>query len=127
MTNPLRLSSDASDECFTLSHNLGTLNDYADYFLDVARFRRLQKLADGAFGSVYEAEDTFTGWRVALKELHCPELSPRELELFKREILILCSARNPFVLPCVGFSLREKSCQINHDEFTSGLERGKEG
>jgi serine/threonine protein kinase len=86
--------------------DLGELSGFTDYNMDISRFRRIQKLGEGTFGTVYLAQDTLTDWKVVIKELHHAELSQREMELFRREIHILVTAHNPFVLPCVGFSFR---------------------
>jgi serine/threonine protein kinase len=89
-----------------ITDDLGELTPYRDYLVDMSRMRRIQKLGDGAFGSVFLCQDTLTEWKIVVKELHNLEISEREFEFFKREILILIKAHNQFVLPCIGFSIR---------------------
>jgi serine/threonine protein kinase len=86
--------------------DLGELSGFTDYNMDISRFRRIQKLGEGTFGTVFLAQDALTDWKVVVKELHHAELSQREMDLFRREVHILVTTHNPFVLPCVGFSFR---------------------
>jgi serine/threonine protein kinase len=96
----------ADDAPAVATDDLGELSPFADYVMDTTRLRRIQKLGDGAFGSVYLAQDTLTEWKVVVKELHRHQLSQQEFTFFKREILVLLKAHNQFVLPCIGFSIR---------------------
>jgi serine/threonine protein kinase len=71
-----------------------------------SRFAKKKILGKGGFGTVWLAEDLYTNWRVVVKEMHGSfQLTDRDLEFFKREVMILLKSHDPFILPCIGFSL----------------------
>ena len=70
----------------------------------LAGFRVESRLGQGATGTVYLAEDTSAGHRVALKLL-TPELSEDERfrQRFMREAELAASLDHPHVVPIVDF------------------------
>jgi serine/threonine protein kinase len=80
------------------------LNELRNFELDMSRYKGIRKLTKGGFGDVYVAEDAYTKSKVVIKELHHEHLTDRELQLFKREIMILVKTYDPFVIPFIGFS-----------------------
>jgi len=65
----------------------------------VGKYRVVRKLGEGGMGVVYEAENTFTGKRVAIKRLH-PQLlaDQRSVERFIREARVAARVRHPNVV-----------------------------
>lgn len=76
--------------------------------LDVNTFKSIYKekgkIGSGAFGDVIRAEDTRSNQIVAIKTISPEHLIPSELNLFKREVLILCHVRNIFLTNIIGFT-----------------------
>jgi serine/threonine protein kinase len=106
MSEPNSMEVGPDDDGPVATEELGELADFTEFQMDVSRFRRMQKLGEGTFGVVYLAHDPQSEWTVVVKELRQPSPKQRECEFFKREIEILLRAHNPFVLPCLGFSIR---------------------
>jgi hypothetical protein len=62
-------------------------------------FRILRKLGQGGMGTVYEAEDTCLGCRVALKVPHFRDEDPKLLERFYREARFAQTIHHPYICP----------------------------
>ena len=70
------------------------------------RYRVLRCLGSGGFGSVYEAEETDTGLRVAIKLLHHSALfDPRMRERFLQEARMIAELRSPHVVRLYDFAV----------------------
>jgi len=70
------------------------------------RYRVLRCLGSGGFGSVYEAEETDTGLRVAVKVLHHSALlDPRMRERFLQEARMIAELRSPHVVRLYDFAV----------------------
>ncbi|OHS94657.1 TKL family protein kinase [Tritrichomonas foetus] len=80
---------------------------YKDYIVDQSHYIQKTPLGTGSFGSVYRAVNKFTGWEVAIKELNGTNLPAKQIEFFKREVMILIQCNDPFLLDFVGFSTEQ--------------------
>ncbi|MBL9003925.1 MAG: protein kinase [Myxococcales bacterium] len=70
------------------------------------RYRVLRCLGSGGFGSVYEAEETDTGLRVAVKILHHSALlDARMRERFLQEARMIAELRSPHVVRLYDFAV----------------------
>ena len=70
------------------------------------RYRVLRCLGSGGFGSVYEAEETDTGLRVAVKVLHHSALlDARMRERFLQEARMIAELRSPHVVRLYDFAV----------------------
>lgn len=88
--------------------DLGQMEKYKEYIVDLSDYNRENVLGTGSFGTVYKAQNKYTGWGVAVKELNTTNLPQKQLEFFKREVMILIQCNNPFLLDFVGFSTEPK-------------------
>lgn len=88
--------------------DLSQMEKYKEYIVDLSDYNRENVLGSGSFGTVYKAQNKFTGWSVAVKELNATNLPQKQLEFFKREVMILIQCNNPFLLDFVGFSAEPK-------------------
>src|SRR5919204_1120218 len=69
------------------------------------RYRLLREIARGGMATVWEAEDTLLGRRVALKRLH-PQFTadPEFIERFRREARAAASLAHPNIVPVYDVS-----------------------
>ncbi|KAK8891427.1 hypothetical protein M9Y10_028636 [Tritrichomonas musculus] len=83
-------------------------HDVGQFELDVNTFKSIYKekakIGSGAFGEVIRAEDTRNHEEVAIKTISAEHLIPSDLNLFKREVIVLCRIRNIFLTNIIGFT-----------------------
>lgn len=89
-------------------NELSQMEKYKDYIVNLSDYNIENILGSGSFGNVYKAQNKYTGWSVAIKELNTTNLPQKQLEFFKREVMILIQCNNPFLLDFVGFSADSK-------------------
>jgi serine/threonine protein kinase len=79
----------------------------AQLAVELSRYKLGKKIGDGGFGTVYEAEDTRTGKRVAIKFIKNALASSDTTDKrgFIRELSILATNRHPATLCLRGFTL----------------------
>ena len=65
----------------------------------LGKYRIERRLAEGGFGTVYQALDTLEGIRVALKVLRGRQLSKEALADFRHEVRIIAQLDHPHILP----------------------------
>ena len=79
----------------------------------LGQYRIIRELGRGGQGSVYLAEDTKLGRRVALKVLNgVPQLSPRSVERFRREAEITAQIDHPGICTTYDFGNDEGTSWI---------------
>ncbi|KAH0787451.1 TKL family protein kinase [Histomonas meleagridis] len=88
----------SSDESISIDIFHGTV----DYIVHHNDFSIQKQIGVGSAGIVYIGTDLRTKETVAIKQLKNVDLSPQELESFKREIAVLSALKHPYLVPFVG-------------------------
>jgi serine/threonine-protein kinase len=73
-------------------------NGQLRYRQRLGKYRIERKLGDGGFATVYSANDTIEGIRVAIKVPHAHYVSSEMLELFRQEVRLVARLDHPHVL-----------------------------
>jgi serine/threonine protein kinase len=81
------------------------LQNVVDYVLNLSDFQALGQIGQGAFGRVWKGQSLVNGWQVAVKELFSVQLDEKDLEFYRREVKILVSCDDAFLLDFVGFTM----------------------
>jgi serine/threonine protein kinase len=81
------------------------LEDVSDYVIFIDEYADLGSLGQGTFGKVWKGQSRITGWTVAVKELLTDRLDGQDLEFYRREVRILISCNDPFLLDFLGFTM----------------------
>ena len=71
----------------------------------LGKYRIARRLAEGPFATVYRAQDTIEGGRVALKIPHGHLINPEVLDDFRHEVRLMARLNHPNILPLKDASL----------------------
>lgn len=80
------------------------LQSYDAYLIKKEDFTMEKKIGKGGYGDVWLATHNATGTKCAVKQLYIEELDGQNLTFFVREVSILASCQDMFLLPFLGFS-----------------------
>ena len=69
-------------------------------------------IGSGRSGRVFEGSIVGRPEVVAIKVLHCRELSPAELEMYRREIFTLSTLQHPSILKLLGYTNQPPFCLV---------------
>ncbi|KAH0786399.1 TKL family protein kinase [Histomonas meleagridis] len=79
------------------------LESLSNFHINESDFNIIQTIGKGGYGEVFLASNKKTGDLVALKKLLIDETDEQTLLYFKREVVVLANANNPFLLKFIGF------------------------
>ncbi|KAK8953626.1 putative serine/threonine-protein kinase [Platanthera guangdongensis] len=80
--------------------------------LKAESFKKLEKIGQGTYSSVFKARDLQTGNFVALKKVRFDNFEPRSVRFMAREILILRRLNHPNIMKLEGLITSRSSCNI---------------
>ncbi|KAJ5071113.1 serine/threonine-protein kinase tnni3k-related [Anaeramoeba ignava] len=80
-----------------------TLQNLTDFALDSAKLKEISFIKSGAFGDVWKGE--YNGKVVAIKKF--PKLQQQNLELFHREVALLCKSNHPNIVQTIAFNINQ--------------------
>lgn len=78
---------------------------FPEHIRDIGDFEFVKKIGKGGFGEVWLAHDLRTGRSVAVKEIYLSKLTERGLVMFHREVQMMASLAERFIIPFVGFTV----------------------
>ncbi|KAJ5071521.1 mitogen-activated protein kinase kinase kinase [Anaeramoeba ignava] len=97
---------------FINPYQMDTKLNKREYSIDFPQLKEIQHIANGAFGSVFIAE--YKDKYVAVKKFS--NLHGYSLELFEREISVLCKCNHPNIIQIIGYHYPEEILQKNQTE-----------
>ena len=84
---------------------IGLVKAFPSHIRDIGDFEFVRKIGKGGFGEVWLAHDLRTGKSVAVKEIYLSKLTERGVAMFKREVQMMASLKERFIIPFVGFTV----------------------
>lgn len=78
--------------------------EFRDFLINANDFVIIKKIGEGGFGEVYYGKHKQTGKECAIKKLFLDKLQKQKFVGFTREVTILATCENFFLLPFYGFT-----------------------
>ncbi|OQR85860.1 protein kinase [Achlya hypogyna] len=103
------------DDTALLTQDPVTETALAQWRINEGEVERIKVLSQGAFGEVWLG--TYRGTTVAIKKLLPGRNSPREVQDFVNEILLMTSFNSPYIVSCIGVSWYRRSDMMLLVEF----------
>eukprot|EP01156_Anaeramoeba_ignava_P014490 Anaeramoba_ignava/a609347_174.p1 GENE.a609347_174~~a609347_174.p1 ORF type:complete len:459 (+),score=92.98 a609347_174:240-1616(+) len=74
-----------------------------EFIIDINKLKEIDFIKRGAFGDVWKGE--YNGKVVAIKKF--PKLQQQNLELFHREVALLCKSNHPNIVQTIAFNINQ--------------------
>jgi hypothetical protein len=114
------MECESCGSAFNLAANSETVGDDGSHAKSIAHFTLIDCLGQGAFGSVWKAQDTELDRTVAIKIPRKDQLSSTEAEQFLREARSAAQLRHPNIVPVHEVGREDGTLYIVSD-FIEGL------
>lgn len=97
---------------------------HKNYIVDIHNFKVIQKIQNGAFGSVYLVENKNTGVKAAAKVISVDKNESQYKLMVNREIRIMIRYQHPSIIKFYGYSIKDFDDQDNVTIFMEYAEKG---
>ncbi|OQS00844.1 protein kinase [Achlya hypogyna] len=112
-------ATQGADDTALMAQDPATETALAQWRIDEGEVERIKLLSEGAYGEVWLGN--YRGTMVAIKKLIQGRNSPREVQDFVNEILLMTSFSSPYIVSCIGVSWYRRSDMVLLVEY---MDRG---